>query len=79
MYLNDNNRIELEPDDLCMHCQFFLNWNSTDGKLCPLLNAIAWGTITLAHPDREEYMTSCDFYKEQEKRLKIVPKQDCDT
>ena len=72
MFINENNMIELESQDICMSCLYFINWNSPEGKLCPMLKAIGYGDITLRKPDREMYLTNCDFFKKQEKRLKVV-------
>ena len=59
-----NSRVFIEDDDLCISCE-----NYVKELDCPLLAALAMGDVFL---DESLQVTSCGFYKEFKRNLRIV-------
>ena len=54
----------IEEEDQCYTCEHFLR-----GVRCPLLEALAFGVVTL---DSDMVVRNCGFYKVFKRRLQLV-------
>lgn len=64
MYYADDNILHLEDDDQCGFCENYKN-----AVACPLLQALAFGYVSL---EGSLVVTNCGFFKEHKRHLKIV-------
>ena len=64
----ENGRIYIESDDQCLDCK-----NYAEGVSCPLLTALGLGVVYL---EDSLIVTNCGFFKQFERRLRLVKDED---
>ena len=64
MFSTDAGTIEIEPDDQCDTCEFYLR-----GIACPLLEALGTGVALLTD---SVMVKNCGFYVKHERNLRAI-------
>lgn len=67
MYVDEKGVLHAEEDDQCYTCRY-----SEGKKPCPLVEALAYGLVSIATESEDLTVSDCTFYKEKNKHLRIV-------
>ena len=70
MFIAEDDRVYIEPEDQCNDCDFFGNPNPE--KQCQLMEAFAYGFVTLVDQHNSTMVKNCKGFKKRERNLKVV-------